>query len=692
MRGFKAVLTALASAMLLGAVVAAVTPPTAVASAAAPANAAAAAADSGLAPVMMILDASGSMKDPLPAGGTKIEVARKAVHDLVGRLPPGTQLGLETYGMHDLPKAAGCQDVTVLRPPGAVDAAAVDAAVDAITPSGWTPIGLALQTAAKQLPASGPRSIVIVTDGADTCAPPDPCQVAHDLESQGADLRAYTIGLNVDDATRSQLTCIAQATGGTYTDAPDAGALNLALDRVTQSAIRNFQPTGTPIVGADSPDKAPTVTPGQYLDTVRLDGKQKYYAIDVPAGDTLYFSRTPSYPGYNVLGMAGSRIRLIGPNGDDCDDENDLDTASHDSDSTHGFVWRGVAGELPYIAPQDCAQPGRYVIAVTVVGQDSTSSGTSVPAELLFGLEPKAVDPGPGAAAQKAGLVQPSGTTVPVTGGSAFGTAATLPGSGRYGDVLQYGEDVFYRVHLSWGQALAWKVEYGEPADERRTANMEAKLFTPARREVDSDSSAYTGGSSQLPVQNTGHPDGAFEMFPIEYQNRTVSNNASLQAESIDGWYYLSVKLGYGIGGNQAGGGNVPVTLDLSVVGNPQPGPHYDGQTGGTASGGVQIFGPNGTPGAADTGTTGATGSTQTPSGAAGGTATGSTGSTGNPGTGTGTGTGGTTTPTANVRLAGAPSKKSGGGVPWAVFVLVPVAVAGCAATVVFLRKARRAG
>lgn len=273
-----------------------------------------------------------------------------------------------------------------------------------------------------------------------------------------------------------------------------------------------------------------------------------------------------------------------------------------------------------------------------------------------------------------------------MTGGSSFGTAATLPGSGHYGDVLQYGEDVFYRVHLSWGQALAWQVHYGQPADTRRTVNIEAKTFTPARQEVDADTTAYMGSPNQLPGQSGNHPDAAFATYPIEYQNRTAENNGTLQGESIDGWYYLAVKLGYGVGGSdQPGGGNVPVTLDVSVTGTAQAGPKYDTQaTAGPSGGGgdaVQIFGGGGGPDAT------VPSNAASASGAASASATTSAGATGSSGSGAHP-----TTPTVNVGLSGASSKKSDGGTPWAVFLLAAVAVAASVAAGVFLRKARRAG
>src|SRR5690606_4133996 len=127
-------------------------------------------------------------------------------------------------GNSDAERAQGCQDVTVLQPPQALDRGALTDAVDRVTPRGFTPIGRSLEVAAEALPQRGPRSIVLVSDGEDTCAPPEPCEVVQALAGQGLDLVVHTVGFGVDDATRAQLACIAQATGGTYSDAPDADA------------------------------------------------------------------------------------------------------------------------------------------------------------------------------------------------------------------------------------------------------------------------------------------------------------------------------------------------------------------------------------------------------------------------------------------------------------------------------------
>ena len=58
--------------------------------------------------------------------------------------------------------------------------------------------------------------MVLITDGEDTCNA-DPCDVARGIASQGIHLVIDTLGLIPDAKTRDQLSCIAEATGGTYT-------------------------------------------------------------------------------------------------------------------------------------------------------------------------------------------------------------------------------------------------------------------------------------------------------------------------------------------------------------------------------------------------------------------------------------------------------------------------------------------
>ncbi|WP_420086583.1 vWA domain-containing protein, partial [Mycolicibacterium insubricum] len=79
-------------------------------------------------------------------------------------------------------------------------------AIDAITPSGYTPISLALQTGADALP-DGDTAIVLVSDGEDTCDTP-PCDTATNLKKTHPGLTISTVGFKVDGAAADQLRCI----------------------------------------------------------------------------------------------------------------------------------------------------------------------------------------------------------------------------------------------------------------------------------------------------------------------------------------------------------------------------------------------------------------------------------------------------------------------------------------------------
>lgn len=86
--------------------------------------------------------------------------------------------------VHRRERAAGSEDI--VRPSGHWTAA-LTGQVQGIHHLQYTPIGNALQAAADSLPNEGNRSIILVSDGEDTCAPPEPREVARDLADRGVD-------------------------------------------------------------------------------------------------------------------------------------------------------------------------------------------------------------------------------------------------------------------------------------------------------------------------------------------------------------------------------------------------------------------------------------------------------------------------------------------------------------------------
>jgi Ca-activated chloride channel family protein len=190
-------------------------------------QAVAASADSATA-VVLVIDASGTMgkTDVAP---DRMTAAKAAAHTVIGAADTPA-MGLLTYG-------TSTQRIALLD------------GVDALTPSGYTPIGLAIQRAAEAVGGRG--SVVLISDGEDTCAPPDPCQVARDLKQQHPDLSISTIGFRTDQAARSQLACIASATGGLFVSADDPSQLTRRLGVATEAATGTVPLTTTGFGGIE---------------------------------------------------------------------------------------------------------------------------------------------------------------------------------------------------------------------------------------------------------------------------------------------------------------------------------------------------------------------------------------------------------------------------------------------------------
>ncbi|MFD4031964.1 VWA domain-containing protein [Streptomyces sp. NPDC058637] len=238
--------------------------------------------------VELVLDVSGSMRARDIDGQSRISAAKQAFNDVLDAVPEEVQLGIRTLGA-DYPgddRATGCKDTKQLYPVGPLDRTEAKAAVATLAPTGWTPIGPALLGAADDLEGGdSTRRIVLITDGEDTCGPLDPCEVAREIAARGIHLVIDTLGLVPDAKIRQQLTCIAEATGGTYTAVQHTDELS---GRVKQLVERAAEPVVTPVAteGAGSCSAAPRLEPGLYTDRQEF-GKHRWYRVDVLPGQEL---------------------------------------------------------------------------------------------------------------------------------------------------------------------------------------------------------------------------------------------------------------------------------------------------------------------------------------------------------------------------------------------------------------------
>ncbi|WP_333776486.1 VWA domain-containing protein [Streptomyces sp. IBSBF 3136] len=257
--------------------------------------------------VELVLDVSGSMRTRDIDGGTRMAAAKQAFNEVLDATPEEVQLGIRTLGAnyHGNDRKTGCKDTAQLYPVSTLDRTEAKTAVATLSPTGWTPIGPALLKAADDLNGGdGARRIVLISDGEDTCQPLDPCEVAREIAAKGIGLTIDTLGLVPDAKTRDQLSCIADATGGTYTSVQHKEELS---DRVGQLVDRAADPVVTPVAteGARECASAPSLKSGLYTDREEF-GQQRWYKVTVRPGQEVRASVSVAddravNPDYGVL-------------------------------------------------------------------------------------------------------------------------------------------------------------------------------------------------------------------------------------------------------------------------------------------------------------------------------------------------------------------------------------------------------
>lgn len=249
--------------------------------------------------VEIVLDASKGM----PVAGAKKAIVRAA-----RSLPEGTPVGLRVYGAKVASKgSAACADSQGLVPVAPVDPAAVAKALRPVKPVGArSPVALALTRAAKDMPAAGARTLILIGGHADDCSPPPGCQT---VTGSRQPLRVDAIGLAIDPAGRRDLQCTARRSGGVYADAADSRALEPVLAAALARATRDRRSLGAPLAGALDESQGTTAKPGEYVDSIAPD-TERWYHVPVPPGQVLSASATLVAPPTGDVSAPGSSLTL----------------------------------------------------------------------------------------------------------------------------------------------------------------------------------------------------------------------------------------------------------------------------------------------------------------------------------------------------------------------------------------------
>ncbi|MEN8178755.1 MAG: VWA domain-containing protein [Pseudomonadota bacterium] len=254
-------------------------------------------------PVMLVLDASGSMWGQI-GGKAKIQIAREVIGELMVDWDSAMDLGLMAYGHR---RKGDCSDIQTLIQAGKANPNAVAKAVGKIQPKGKTPLSEAVRQAAVGLGyTERAATVLLVSDGIETCDA-DPCAVGTELGMNGLDFTVHVIGFDLKKEEQTGLRCLAERTGGLFLAASDARELHQALTQAVAKAKAPPRPVietpGTASI------EAPEQVPAGSIFEVQWDGSNSRgdFITIVKPGAT-----EGSYQNYAYT-ATGNPVKLMAP-------------------------------------------------------------------------------------------------------------------------------------------------------------------------------------------------------------------------------------------------------------------------------------------------------------------------------------------------------------------------------------------
>lgn len=174
---------------------------------------------------IIVLDGSGSMWGQID-GRPKLAIARETLDKVLPTLPQELELGLMAYGHR---QKGVCEDIELILPPAPGTGERIKEAVAGMRFLGKTPLSAAVEQAAAALePSEDKASVILITDGIETCNA-DPCAVGAALAQARMGLTVHVVGFGLSRDEGRQVACLAENTGGRYIPAANADELNSAL-------------------------------------------------------------------------------------------------------------------------------------------------------------------------------------------------------------------------------------------------------------------------------------------------------------------------------------------------------------------------------------------------------------------------------------------------------------------------------
>ncbi len=360
-----------------------------------------------------ILDASGSMLEPLSDGVPKRDAAKEYLIEHLLTFPPETHFGLRAYG-HRLKweddKEASCKDIELVAQIDIGQLTPISQWLQDFQTLGMTPLHASVEQALKDFETSDPdrlNNLILISDGIETCAG-DPCRMVELAKRAGVNFSIHVVGLAVNDQTRAQLSCIADEGGGVYYDVFSSEDLQAALKGIgddiredeeiisykeatqtaapaTNTPTTAVQPTGslTPLPSPTA-TRTPTLTPGTTLTPTPtntpssptpsgciLPTINEFKAVPPTQGTTARFSLVWEVDGADRAEIFGNVVDPVRGRFDVWDDQ-----------TNYWVLWTKVAGTADdcyvekaiQVDPDAVSPPGQGLTDVTVSQREVTIS------------------------------------------------------------------------------------------------------------------------------------------------------------------------------------------------------------------------------------------------------------------------------------------------------------------------------
>jgi hypothetical protein len=154
--------------------------------------------------VVVIVDGSGSMREPFAGAPSRMAMAKDAISTVVNNLPDPVDVALIDF--------SNCDQVRLDKFYSQPERPILIREVRGLQPDRGTPLARSIERAGNIVSADVESTIVVVSDGEDTCGR-DPCAAARAVKA-----KRPNVTINVIDVSgaggRSVVQCIAAATGG----------------------------------------------------------------------------------------------------------------------------------------------------------------------------------------------------------------------------------------------------------------------------------------------------------------------------------------------------------------------------------------------------------------------------------------------------------------------------------------------